>query len=106
MPLIKLNTTRTNKATIYFENKIFLSFICIIRVDIPIGTVNFYVVDTPILFLFYLKDIDILRVYLNNIIMNLFLKMIKVFLFFINEDILSYLSIYTIKWLSVYSLLG
>lgn len=67
MPLVKLDTTRANKATIYFKNRIFLSFIYIIRVDTLVGTTNFYVVDTPILFFFNLKDIDILRVYLNNI---------------------------------------
>lgn len=71
MTLVKLDTTRANEATICFRNRIFLNFICIVRVDTSVATANFYVVDTLTSFLFYLKDIDILGVYLNNIINEL-----------------------------------
>ena len=67
MPSVKLNKTYANKATICFEIGISLSSISIVRIDIPVGTANFHVVETSIPFLLYLKDIDTLGIYLNNI---------------------------------------
>ena len=67
MPEIKLDTTHANKATICFGSQMLLSLIGIVQVSIPIDTTNFYVINIPTLFLFYLKDIDTLGIYLNNI---------------------------------------
>ena len=64
---IELNITYANKATIYFKSKMFLNSNSIIQVFIFINTIKFYVIDISILFLFYLKDIDIFGIYLNNI---------------------------------------
>lgn len=67
MPSVKLNKTYANKVTICFGIGISLSSIGIVRIDIPVGTANFYVVETFIPFLLCLKDIDTLGIYLNNI---------------------------------------
>ena len=67
MPEIELDTTRANKATICFGSRMPLSSIGTIQVFTPISTTNFYVVDTPTPFLFCLKDMDTLGIYLNNI---------------------------------------
>lgn len=67
MPKIKLDTTRTNETTISFGSKIPLNSIGTVQVFIYIGITNFYVIDTPTLFLLCLKNIDILSIYLNNI---------------------------------------
>lgn len=67
MPKIELDTTCANKAIIYFGSEILLSLFRIIQVLIPIGTTNFHVINISILCLHYLKDINILGIYLNNI---------------------------------------
>ena len=67
MPDIKLDITRANEATICFGNRMPLSSISTVQVFTFGGTINFYVVDTPTPFLFYLKDMDTLGIYLNNI---------------------------------------
>lgn len=66
--LIELDITYVNKAAIFFKNGIPLSFIGTIEIDTLVGITNFYVVDTSTLFFLYLKKIDILDIYLNNII--------------------------------------
>ena len=48
-----------------------LSSIGIAQVFTLVGITNIHVVDTSILFLLYLKDMDILGIYLNNIINQL-----------------------------------
>ncbi len=67
MPEIKLDTTRANEATICFGSGLPLSSIGTVQVFTLVGTANFHVVDTPTPFLLYLKDMDILGIYLNNI---------------------------------------
>lgn len=64
---IKLDITYVNKATICFGSGMLLSLISIVQVFTPIGTMNFYIVNIPTSFFLYLKDIDILGIYLNNI---------------------------------------
>ena len=68
---IKLNVIYANKTIIYFKSRILLSFINIIQVFIFISIKNFYIIDILILFLFYLKNINIFGIYLNNIINQL-----------------------------------
>lgn len=65
---VKLDTIYANKAILCFESKTSLSFIGTVRVDTLVGITNFYIIDTSILFFLYLKNMDILKVYLNNII--------------------------------------
>ncbi len=67
MPEIELDTTRANEATICFRSGLPLCSIDIVQVFTSVGTANFHVVDIPTPFLLYLKDIDILGIYLNNI---------------------------------------
>ncbi len=67
MPEIELDITHANEATICFGSGLPLSSIDTVQVLTPIGTANFHVVDTPILFLLCLKNIDTLGIYLNNI---------------------------------------
>lgn len=67
IPKIKLDITRANEAIICFGSGMLLSLIGTIQVFTPIDTTNFHIVDTLTLFLFYLKDIDTLSIYLNNI---------------------------------------
>lgn len=67
IPSIKLNTIYTNEATTCFKSKISLSFINIVQIDVLVDTSNFYIMDIAILFLFYLKDMNTLSIYLNNI---------------------------------------
>lgn len=67
MLLIKFDTTYVNKTTICFGDRTLLSFISTIKIDILTGITNFYIIDTSISFLLYLKKIDILSIYLNNI---------------------------------------
>lgn len=64
---IELDITYTNKSTIYFGNKTLLNFITIVQINILVNITNFYIMDTSILFIFYLKNINILSIYLNNI---------------------------------------
>lgn len=68
---IELDTICANKAIICFENRLFLSSINIVQVFTSIGIANFYIVNSSISFLLYLKDIDIINIYLNNIIHQL-----------------------------------
>lgn len=72
MPEIELDTIRANKITIFFRNKIFLHLIGTVQVFTPVGTTNFYIIDTLILLLLYFKNIDTYSIYLNNIINQLF----------------------------------
>ena len=67
MPKIEPDTTHANKATIYFGSELPLSSIGIVQIIISISTANFHDINTPIFFLFYLKDMDTLGIYLNNI---------------------------------------
>ncbi len=64
---IKLDTTITNEATIYFVSGMLLSWIGIVQVFIPIGITNFQVIDTLISFFLYFKNIDSLGIDSNNI---------------------------------------
>lgn len=68
---IMLDTTPANKAIIFIESEISLNSINIIQVSILVSTTNFYIVDLFILFFLYLKNMDILSIYLNNIINQL-----------------------------------
>lgn len=68
---IELNTTRIIKAIIYFGSRILLSLIGKIQLLISSNTVNFHIIDIPILFFLYLKNIVIFDIYLNNIINQL-----------------------------------
>lgn len=67
MLLIKLNIIYANKAIICFKNRISLSYLNTIRVSTLVDMANFYIIDIFTLFLFYLKNMDILGVYLKNI---------------------------------------
>ncbi len=67
MPEIELDITCANKATIYVGSRLPLSSINTVQVFTPVSTANFHIVDTPTLFLLYLKDKDIFGIYLNNI---------------------------------------
>lgn len=67
IPEIKLDTTHANEANISFGSGIPLNAIGTVQLHTPVGTANFYVVDTPTPFLLCLKDMDILGIYLNNI---------------------------------------
>lgn len=64
---IKLDTTNINKATICFGSEMLLSSTNIVQVLIPTNIANFYIIDKPTLFFLFLKDIDILGIYLNYI---------------------------------------
>lgn len=64
---IEENITYINEITICFESGIPLSSISIIQVFIFINIINFYIINTPILFFIYLKNINILGIYLNSI---------------------------------------
>ncbi len=67
MPEIELDATCANKTTICFRSGLPLSSIGIVQVLTSVGTANFDVVDTSTSFLLYLKDMDTLGIYLNNI---------------------------------------
>ena len=67
MPKIELDITCANEATLYFENIISLSLIGTVQVFISVGTTNFYIIDIHTPFFLYLKDINTLSIYLNNI---------------------------------------
>ncbi len=67
MSEIELDTTFANEATICFGSRLLLSLIDTIQVFTPVGTSNFHVIDIFTLFLFCLKDMDRLGIYLNNI---------------------------------------
>lgn len=68
IPETELDTTYTNKATIYFGSRISLSLIDTIQVLILVGTIKFHDVDIPIPIFLYLKDMDKRVIYFNNII--------------------------------------
>lgn len=63
IPKTKLDITCVNKAIICFGSKMVLNSISIVQVSIPIGTIKFYVVNIPTLFLLCLKEIDTLGIY-------------------------------------------
>lgn len=65
---IELEIIYANKTTIYFKSKMLLNLIGTIQVFIPINITNFYIIDILIPFFFCLKNINILSIYLNNII--------------------------------------
>ena len=67
MSEIEPDITRANETTICFGSGMSLDSIGIVKVFIPVGTTNFHVIDIPTLFLFCLKDIDTLGIYLNKI---------------------------------------
>lgn len=71
MPKIKLDTTHVNKVIIYFKSKMPLISIGIVQVFIPIGISNFHIIDIFTSFFSCSKNIDILGIYLNNIINQL-----------------------------------
>lgn len=64
---VKLDTTRANEVIIYFGNKMTLSLIGTIQVFISIGITNFHIVNIPNPFFLYLKNINKVGIYLNNI---------------------------------------
>lgn len=64
---IKLDTTHANKVTKCFRSKIFLNSIDIIQILILVANAKFYIVNTPIPFRLYLKNMNIIGIYLNNI---------------------------------------
>lgn len=72
IPEIELDITYTIKAIIFFESKMPLSLISTIHIHTSMDITNFYIIDIPILFSLCFKDINILGIYLNNII-NLFI---------------------------------
>lgn len=55
------------KIMIQSVQTILLNSINTIQVDIPVGITNFYVIDIFTSFFLCLKNIDILKIYLNNI---------------------------------------
>lgn len=64
---IEVDITYVNNATICFKNRIALNLINIIQVITLIGTTKFHVVDIFTSFFLYIKDMDTLNIYLNNI---------------------------------------
>lgn len=67
IPEIELDITYTNKAIVSFKSRIPLSLIGIIQVFTLIDTTNFHIINPSISFFLYLKNMDILGIYLNNI---------------------------------------
>ena len=68
MPETKLDTTHTNKATIWFGSGMPLSLIYTVQVFIFVGTIKFHDVNILIPIFLYWKDTDKRVIYLNNII--------------------------------------
>ena len=50
----------------YFSNNNLITVISILIIITPVRIITFYVMLVNTLFLFYLRDIDKLKVYLNN----------------------------------------
>lgn len=68
MSKIELDITYASKTIICFEIEISLSLISIIQVFIFVNSINFHIINIFTPFFFYLKDINIFDIYLNNII--------------------------------------
>ncbi|UQC76829.1 uncharacterized protein CLUP02_18344, partial [Colletotrichum lupini] len=68
-----LNTSRASKVGIRFGNGKPVRLLRSIIINTPFGNITFYVLLTNTPFLYYLRDIDKLRVYFNNI-NNLLIK--------------------------------
>ena len=62
----KLDTTTTSNIKAYFGIKL-ATFIDKLTIDSPIGRINFHVMQTDILFLLCLQDMNRLGIYLNNL---------------------------------------
>ncbi|KAH8878622.1 hypothetical protein GQ53DRAFT_673779, partial [Thozetella sp. PMI_491] len=62
-----LDTSRARKVYIKFNNKALISFIGSVKLDILVSRVIFYIINMLTPFLFYLRDIDKLKVKLYNI---------------------------------------
>lgn len=67
MPEIEQNMICAIETTICFKSWMSLSLIGIVQLLTLIDIINFYFVDTLTPFLLYLKDVDTLGIYLNNI---------------------------------------
>jgi hypothetical protein len=65
-PTVSINTSITRNHKIRFGKKEAI-FIGTIQVSIPLGNITFYVLPTNTLFLYYLQDIDRIKVKLDNI---------------------------------------
>jgi hypothetical protein len=66
--LITLNEGNSGIACVRFGDGQSISFLGFIVITIPIGKIVFHILDASIPFLFSLKDMDRLKVYLNNVI--------------------------------------
>ncbi|UQC79429.1 uncharacterized protein CLUP02_04909, partial [Colletotrichum lupini] len=67
------NTSKTNKVSIRFSNNELIKLSKSIVISTSFSNITFYVLLTNTPFLYYLKDINKLRVYFNNI-NNLLIK--------------------------------
>jgi hypothetical protein len=65
-PTVSINTFTTGNHKICFGKEKTVS-ISIIQVSIPLGNITFHVLLTNTLFLYYLQDIDRMKVKLDNI---------------------------------------
>lgn len=64
---IEVDIIHAKETIICFGSKMSLSFIGIVQVFILIGITNFYIINIPTPFFFYLNGMGILDIYLNNI---------------------------------------
>lgn len=71
MPEIELNITYTIKASICFGSRKLLSLIGIVQIFTLVNITNFYNVNISTPFFLCLKKINILSIYLNNMINQL-----------------------------------
>lgn len=101
-----LNITYAKKTIICFRSELSLRSISTVQVLIFNNTTNLHIIDIFTPFLFYLKDIDIFGIYLNNITNQLICqnrKSILIFYkweypwFFINKNYMITASIFLIK---------
>ncbi len=66
-----MDKNRIRKANIRFENGLSIKLLKTIIINILFGQINFYIIKTNIFFLLLFKDINRLKIYLNNIINQL-----------------------------------
>ncbi|KAI3539031.1 hypothetical protein CSPX01_09158, partial [Colletotrichum filicis] len=67
------NTSRASKISIRFNNSELIKLLKFIIINTPFSNITFYILLTNTPFLYYLKDINKLRIYFNNI-NNLLIK--------------------------------
>ena len=64
---LKINKICAGKANIRFKNKLPFKLLKTVTVNTFFEKVNFYIIKTNILFLLLLKNINQLKIYLNNV---------------------------------------